>query len=737
MLPSLRSPRGDKNETLTKAVFRDELKSFADQDLRPLLSEVVRTCWKELLDNRSSALLGSQPAVVHKQDGEESYPSSGGLHSKVSTRLSSRFSNDPAESYNFIASANILDSGVSWGVTRTSLYSYGGGLSVSSLADYPPDMTKAESDAHEWMTRHVRCNKNRATGLTVLNQIAEKRRHSEIRRQSEIPKKKLSVKSNNSMGTSLGSPTSTTNNKVRIHDNMTASESSIASDSSPLGNNKSSLKAHEDLKNEERISANKEYGRSPHPVVVASDFEPSPRKPTVSIVTRIAREEESSVGEAAGETSSLLLGGAEYSDENGSHTSSQEYDTDWPVLHKTCKSWRAAGEALMNSWQFDCVVGMLIMVNALAIGLEADYRAAYAQQDSGELPPALEISEVGFAIVFGAELCLRLWVQRCAFFIAAGWAWNVFDFAIISLQIVDQLLHMFTMVTINGPMNVSFLRLLRIMRLIRITRLIRVLRLIEELRTIVASIMGSLRSLVWTLVLLVIMIYTASVCFTQVVLDAGNTPHRSELLLWFGRLGRTVLTMFECISGGVSWDVVVVPLATDISPCYGVLFCLYVAFCVLAMMNVVTGVFVQKAIQGGQEDKDNYLANHISELFFRDKEGCNVSDQITWEEFESRLGVPDMQDYFKEMNVDVSEARGLFRLLDVNNSGTVDVEEVINGCLRLRGPAKALEMHLLLHETTRMRHRMITQHKFMEVQLHQLKTMISKLAGVEIPEARV
>merc|ERR1711871_1526483 len=129
----------------------------------------------------------------------------------------------------------------------------------------------------------------------------------------------------------------------------------------------------------------------------------------------------------------------------------------------------------------------------------------------------------------------------------------------------------------------------------------------------------------------------------------------------------------------------------------GVVICIYIAFCVFTLMNMATGVFVDQACRKAKEDQDNNTANHISELFFTDEED---DTDITWEKFKEKLSSREMQDYFTSINVDPSEAKDLFQLLDRDDSGSVDAEELVNGCLRLRGQPKALELSLLMHQTT-------------------------------------
>merc|ERR1712228_732899 len=96
-----------------------------------------------------------------------------------------------------------------------------------------------------------------------------------------------------------------------------------------------------------------------------------------------------------------------------------------------------------------------------------------------------------------------------------GWMWNYFDFLIVSAQLLEVFFELVARSTSIDISNFRLLRVMRILRLVRILRVVRVLHLISELRTIVSSIVGSFRSLVWVVVLLFLMIYIVAVYFTQ------------------------------------------------------------------------------------------------------------------------------------------------------------------------------------------------------------------------------
>merc|ERR1712050_779872 len=99
-----------------------------------------------------------------------------------------------------------------------------------------------------------------------------------------------------------------------------------------------------------------------------------------------------------------------------------------------------------------------------------------------------------------------------------------------------------------------------------------------------------MKSLAYTLLVLFAVIYGCSVLFTQVVVDAiqDGAKHAGDLEDHFGSMGKTALTLFESIVGGLDWRIIVSALNVDISPMVGGIFCFYVAFCLFVNLNLVT-----------------------------------------------------------------------------------------------------------------------------------------------------
>merc|ERR1712032_1050982 len=73
----------------------------------------------------------------------------------------------------------------------------------------------------------------------------------------------------------------------------------------------------------------------------------------------------------------------------------------------------------------------------------------------------------------------------------------------------------------------------------------------------------------------------------------------------------------------------------------------------------------------------------------------NNSGALSFEEFEKHIDDEKIIAYLRTLEIDIDQVRTLFTLLDVDNTGEVDLEEFVGGCLRLRGGATSMDMAVL------------------------------------------
>jgi len=266
-------------------------------------------------------------------------------------------------------------------------------------------------------------------------------------------------------------------------------------------------------------------------------------------------------------------------------------------------------------------------------------------------------------------------------------------FIIVALQFVELAIKIFT-----SGRGVS-LNLLRTIRLVRVLRLVRTIRFVSELRTIVSCIAGSLKPLFWTGILLFMILYVLGVYVTQLVLlerirmkdDHQQIPE--PLAKYWGNLVLSMYSLFQSITGGIDWDQVARPLIEHIGAEIGVLYALYIMFTTFAILNVVAGVFIQHVIESAASEREMNTMRHVKHLFSH--VDVDHSNQISWQEFEEQLDTRAVREFFKTIDVDIGNARDLFELLDTDDSGEVDAEEFMDGCLQIWTPAKGLDLRII------------------------------------------
>ncbi|CAK0799984.1 unnamed protein product [Prorocentrum cordatum] len=220
----------------------------------------------------------------------------------------------------------------------------------------------------------------------------------------------------------------------------------------------------------------------------------------------------------------------------------------------------------------------------------------------------------------------------------------------------------------------------------------------------VVSVSDSFLSLVWTVALLSLFTFVFAVFLTQLVADflrlRGQSVVEEEALRrHFGSLQSAMLSLYEACTGGINWHEILDPLMYNFSPAVVVVFVLYMFFVIFALTNVVIRVFVESALRTAEDDKRRQLSAQMSSLFRQADE--DSSGTVTWDEFQDHLAAPQLQTFLKAIDLDVDEARALFHLLDVDDSGEIDAEELVHGCLRLHGQAKAIELAAFMHEFRR------------------------------------
>mmetsp|Transcript_36624 Transcript_36624/g.87678 ORF Transcript_36624/g.87678 Transcript_36624/m.87678 type:complete len:647 (+) Transcript_36624:197-2137(+) len=376
----------------------------------------------------------------------------------------------------------------------------------------------------------------------------------------------------------------------------------------------------------------------------------------------------------------------------------------------------------VQSQTFDTLSGALILLNSVMLGWAADISVENSLRGNppDDMPKTFKVMTISFTSWFTMELLLR----ACAvgprkFFSNEDRMWNIFDSMTVGTDIVHTLLE----ITSDGSaamQNLTVVRMLRIMRITRAIRMVRLIRFFRELRMMVFSVLKSGSSLLWSLLMLVTTIYIFGIYFVQVVayhvfateVPPSGTPElavHETMKEMFGSLLRAVYTLYQAVSGGISWGEIGSVLI-GIDPMHGLVLSFFTFFTTFALLNIITGIFVDSSINSAQSDKEEVIQEQLHrqssamtemrKLFANaDRDG---SGTMNLEEFETHLKSKEVRAHFLSLGIEVDKVKGLFRLLDLDMSGELSLEEFVQGCTRLRGPAKSIDLATLMNEYMRM-----------------------------------
>jgi hypothetical protein len=295
-------------------------------------------------------------------------------------------------------------------------------------------------------------------------------------------------------------------------------------------------------------------------------------------------------------------------------------------IHEALTQWvqrrRSDSEMkdFVESSTFQYAICVMIMVNAIIIGLETDYMLTH---NDSTVPVTFRIVDGILCVIFVVEVGIRAIGLGAEFFIGPDRKWNIFDLIAVILQILEEA---------TKPLNSAGVEVIaefaRMLRIFRVVRLVRLVRFVGELRTLTKSILGSLKTLGWVFVILLFFVYLASVPLAQVVVNhrivkggrgdgywvlagsADDPGYRGK----FKSMLFTMLTLFECISSGEDWGNIFNALY-DMSLVGTIIFFAYVVFLFLALLNILTGLFVERVSKVCNADKDLTMITALRALF--------------------------------------------------------------------------------------------------------------------------
>ncbi|CAJ1393566.1 unnamed protein product [Effrenium voratum] len=320
-------------------------------------------------------------------------------------------------------------------------------------------------------------------------------------------------------------------------------------------------------------------------------------------------------------------------------------------------------EALVGSRWFENVIGLVILVNMITIGVEAELSLG------NNVPEWLQQLERAFLAIYTLEIILRL--------LAEGWgafctAWFLLDFFLVS----------------EGIEKVLVVRGLRLLRLVRALRVVEHFRVVWQL---VYALLSAGQTMLSTTALVTFMLYIFGCMAVELITkdDVLKSQPATTAIVeqYFYSLPRAILTLLQFVTLD-SIAQVYTPLILE-RPYLAMYFFSILIFVSIGLMNLVTAVIIEGALDQAakKHEEERILMKQkvkqslpsLLETFLAiDVDGSGL---ITKEEL-ANMPLDMLPPNFLK-NLPIDSMMDLFEVLDVDDSNSVSQAEFVEGLLNL------------------------------------------------------
>lgn len=343
--------------------------------------------------------------------------------------------------------------------------------------------------------------------------------------------------------------------------------------------------------------------------------------------------------------------------------------------------------------KFNIAVGVVIVVNALVLGLETDLGQA-----------SFIVCEHFFAIFFTLEMTLRI----CQLGLS-GYIWrgsNSFDCLLVCTGDFDlwvsPLLSIVGVKTGKG----SVAQGMKLLRMFRVCRIVRLFKVFRELQIIMEAFVKALNTVMWVGLLTVILNYICAVFLTQTIGHNAEMwgPDAHSITEWFGSIGNSMRTLFIILTLA-EWDLIALTVSEKVNGL--VVFLLAIAYITLTaftMVSLITGIISEELCGAQKDDEDHKLA------------------------------------MVEQGKIELAaEVKVLLERLDEDGSGTLSEEEITNALndeeFDMLGRLQALSVRMEVDEFLSMISRLRTASASGEISIDAVSTSLQHMHGAATASA--
>mmetsp|Transcript_9633 Transcript_9633/g.22133 ORF Transcript_9633/g.22133 Transcript_9633/m.22133 type:complete len:534 (+) Transcript_9633:71-1672(+) len=344
---------------------------------------------------------------------------------------------------------------------------------------------------------------------------------------------------------------------------------------------------------------------------------------------------------------------------------------------------------------FDVFMSLVIIINTVVIGLETDIGSG---SDGREWYWIL--FECIFMLIFVGEIGVKVYYHT--------YQWILEDFLNLFTTVVAFMafIDFSIMQPLGSGGDLRVVSLFRIIGLVRLLRLIRKFKSLEELQLVLAGLVESSKTLIWTVLLMIMLIYICAVFLTKQIghnVDvygdyrklSGGWDHEE----FFGTVGRSMYTLLQCMTLD-SWSSRIARhvMANQVYMLF--FFMLFLILSTFGIMNIIVAVIVEQMLTASQNNEKKTRIREerakkaeldmLKDIF--DRSDADGNGRLELHEYNAAVKDPEVQWRMRHLELPIADAAKLFSVIDGDGSRELSIEEFIAGCNKLKGVAQSKDL---------------------------------------------
>lgn len=340
-------------------------------------------------------------------------------------------------------------------------------------------------------------------------------------------------------------------------------------------------------------------------------------------------------------------------------------------------------ERLLASKWFEIVTGIIIFVNMLTIGIEAQLSLSRTG-----VPEWVETMEKAFLFIYTLELLAR--VMAGGF--RAFWnAWFLLDFFLVAVGVLAIMLRWLGP---DSPLSIDGFEKILVFRALRLLRLVRALRMFEHFKVVwhlVYALLSAGRTVLSATALIAFTLYifacVAVEIITKDVVILENDETYEIVQTYFSSLPRASLTLLQFVTLD-SIAAVYSPLIMT-RPYLGAYFASILIFVSIGLMNLITAVIIEGAMESSKEKREEERMEMkekirqslpgLLDMFF------SLDTERTGRIHRDQLQNNALQHLPQALldNLPIDDVVDLFDILDVDENNYLTQAEFVEGLLNM------------------------------------------------------